>query len=159
MAEGTSQRVGYAERLTVPLAWWLIGTFFLLTFWLAMGFYLGWWQGLLGTAVLFGLTAWVLVGYGSSSVVVDADGVQAGPSRVEWEWVTAVRALDAAETRDRQRSKADARAYLLLRSYLKRSIEVTIDDPADPHPYWLVSCRHPDELAEAAQGFLGARRQ
>ena len=42
---------------------------------------------------------------------------------------------------------ADARAYLLLRPYLKRAVRVEITDPADPTPYWLVSTRHPDELA------------
>jgi hypothetical protein len=38
---------------------------------------------------------------------------------------------------------ADARAYLLLRPYLKRAVRVEITDPADPTPYWLVSTRHP----------------
>ena len=44
---------------------------------------------------------------------------------------------------------ADARAYLLLRPYLKRAVRVEITDPADPTPYWLVSTRHPDRLAAA----------
>ena len=42
---------------------------------------------------------------------------------------------------------ADARAYLLLRPYLKRAVRVEITDPADPAPYWLVSTRHADALA------------
>ena len=44
---------------------------------------------------------------------------------------------------------ADARAFLLLRPYLKRAVQVEIADPADPTPYWLVRTRHPDELAAA----------
>ncbi|OYO10466.1 DUF3093 domain-containing protein [Enemella evansiae] len=154
-----ADRQSYAERLTAPLSWWLIAGFFLATFWLAMGFYLGWLQGLAGTAVLGGLAAWVLIDYGSVRVAAGPDGLRAGRARIEWQWVSGVTALDAAATRDRQRVKADARAYLLLRSYLKRAVEVTIDDPADPHPYWLVSCRRPDELARVAQGYLGKRRQ
>ena len=31
--------------------------------------------------------------------------------------------------------------------YLKRAVQVEITDPADPAPYWLISTRHPDELA------------
>ena len=44
---------------------------------------------------------------------------------------------------------ADARAYLLLRPYLRASVRVGIDDPADPTPYWLVSTRRPERLAAA----------
>ena len=55
--------------------------------------------------------------------------------------------LDADATRRAAGVDADARAFLLLRPYLKRSVRVEITDPADPAPYWLVSTRHPDELA------------
>ena len=44
---------------------------------------------------------------------------------------------------------ADARAFLLTRPYLKRSVKITVQDPADRTPYWLVSTRHPRELADA----------
>ena len=63
----------------------------------------------------------------------------------------AVAALDAEETRRVAGPEADARAYLLLRPYLKRAVRVEITDPADPAPYWLVSSRHPDELARAVR--------
>ena len=44
---------------------------------------------------------------------------------------------------------ADARAYLLLRPYRKKAVKVSLSDPADPTPYWLVSTRRPDALAAA----------
>ena len=46
---------------------------------------------------------------------------------------------------------ADARAYLLLRPYLKRAVRVEIADPADPAPYWLVSTAHADALVGMAR--------
>ncbi len=49
-------------------------------------------------------------------------------------------------------SEADARAYLLVRPYLKRAVRVTVVDPADPTPYWLVGTRHPEALAAALNG-------
>jgi hypothetical protein len=52
---------------------------------------------------------------------------------------------------------ADARAYLLLRPYLKRAVKVQITDPADPTPYWLVSSRHPEALAGALNAARTAR--
>ena len=58
-------------------------------------------------------------------------------------------ALDADATRRLAGSEADARAYLLLRPYLKRAVRVEITDPADPTPYWLLSTRHPDRAGQA----------
>ena len=51
------------------------------------------------------------------------------------------------ETRRIAGVEADARAYLLIRPYLKRAVKVEITDPADPAPYWLIGTRHPEELA------------
>ncbi|MGA9746160.1 MAG: DUF3093 family protein, partial [Nocardioides sp.] len=33
--------------------------------------------------------------------------------------------------------------------YLARSVQVPVDDPGDPAPYWLVSTRHPQRLVAA----------
>ena len=57
--------------------------------------------------------------------------------------------LDAAASHRVAGVDADARAYLLLRPYVKRSVQVPVQDPADPAPYWLVSTRRPDRLAAA----------
>ena len=62
-----------------------------------------------------------------------------------------VAALDAAGMRRAAGVDADARAYLLLRPYLKRGVRVEIADPADPTPYWLVSCRRPDRVVAAVE--------
>ncbi len=44
---------------------------------------------------------------------------------------------------------ADARAFLFTRPYLKRAVKVTVLDPGDRTPYWLISSRHPHRLAAA----------
>jgi hypothetical protein len=44
---------------------------------------------------------------------------------------------------------ADARAYLLLRPYVRRAVRIEITDPRDTTPYWLLSTRHPERLAAA----------
>jgi hypothetical protein len=51
---------------------------------------------------------------------------------------------------------ADARAYLLLRPYLKRAVRVTVRDDRDPTPYWLVSSRDPEHLATAIRVISGS---
>ena len=47
---------------------------------------------------------------------------------------------------------ADARAFLVTRPYISRAVKVTIEDPADPTPYWLISSRHPRQLTAALHG-------
>ena len=44
---------------------------------------------------------------------------------------------------------ADPRAHIVQRTWIPESVVVTVADPADPHPYWLVSSRRPVHLADA----------
>ncbi|WP_291055514.1 DUF3093 domain-containing protein [Herbiconiux sp.] len=43
----------------------------------------------------------------------------------------------------------DARAYLAIRGWIKPVVKMTIADPQDPTPYWLVSTRRPGDLIDA----------
>ena len=67
----------------------------------------------------------------------------AGPAHISARPGRPAEPLDAEETRRVHGVDADARAFLLTRPYLKRSVQVPVHDPADPTPYWLVSTRHP----------------
>ena len=77
--------------------------------------------------------------------------LRAGRARVPLTYVGGVEALDADGMRRQAGVDADARAYLLLRPYLKRGVKVEITDPADPAPYWLLSCRRPDLVVSALE--------
>lgn len=43
----------------------------------------------------------------------------------------------------------DPAAYVLHRSWVGPLILVVLEDPDDPTPYWLVSCRHPGRMLAA----------
>jgi hypothetical protein len=86
---------------------------------------------------------------GSARIVVGDGAFRAGRAHIGAEHLGAAHALDAEETHRTAGVEADARAYLLLRPYLKRAVKVEITDPSDPAPYWLVCTRHPEELARA----------
>ena len=47
--------------------------------------------------------------------------------------------------------RLDARAWLLIRGWVSPVVKVEVDDAADPVPYWLVSTRRPEQVAEAIQ--------
>ena len=80
-----------------------------------------------------------------------------GRAVLELAYVSAVAGLDPEATAERSGPKADVRAHLVLRPYARSSIELTLHDPADPVPYWLVSTRRPAALAQAVQTARAAR--
>jgi Protein of unknown function (DUF3093) len=143
--------VDYAERLTVPLRWWVQGTMLVASLWLAVlaatPEVVAWSVTAVAVAVMVAL----FVGYGRPRVAVGDGTLRAGRAHIGLEHVGEVTALDAEGVRRQAGVDADARAYLLLRPYLKRGVRVDITDPADPAPYWLVSCRRPDAVVTAVR--------
>ncbi|CAM4338557.1 hypothetical protein MB901379_01838 [Mycobacterium basiliense] len=43
----------------------------------------------------------------------------------------------------------DPAAFVLHRAWIGPMVLLVLDDPDDPTPYWLVSCRHPDRVLSA----------
>jgi hypothetical protein len=60
-------------------------------------------------------------------------------------------ALDA-QARVERGTGLDARAFLVIRGWVQPVVKVPITDPSDPTPYWLLSSRHPEELAAEING-------
>lgn len=139
----------YHERLGVPLRWWAQGTMAVAILWLTIVVAVPGPTAWIATALAFSLIAACLFWYGDARVIVSDGWFRAGRARIETSHVGTVTALDAEQTRLVAGRDADARAFLLLRPYLKRAVKVEINDPADPTPYWLVSSRHADALATA----------
>jgi hypothetical protein len=140
----------FRERLTVPIIWWVLAGLFALSVLLAVGAYLGPVWGI-GTSVATLLVAATIFGYASLVISVSGKETHVGRASIEHAYVADCRALDADQTRRRAGVEADARAHLVLRPYIKTAVEITLDDPDDPVPYWLVSTRHPQRLAAALQ--------
>jgi hypothetical protein len=140
----------FRERLTVPIIWWVLAGLFALSVLLAVGAYLGPVWGI-GTSVATLLVAATIFGYASLVISVSGKETRVGRATIEHAYVAGCRALDADQTRRRAGVEADARAHLVLRPYIKTAVEITLDDPDDPVPYWLVSTRHPQRLAAALQ--------
>ncbi|WP_136709792.1 DUF3093 domain-containing protein [Agromyces sp. H66] len=57
-----------------------------------------------------------------------------------------------ADARVERGTGLDARAFLVIRGWVRPVVRVPITDPADPTPYWLISTRRPNELAAAING-------
>ncbi|MGD7705597.1 DUF3093 domain-containing protein [Microlunatus sp. Y2014] len=144
----------YTELLWVPVHWWLLGVGFALSMVLAVTHFLGWGPGAVSGVAVMAVVAALFLSYGGLRIRVDDEGLHLGRGVLTWPYVASVAALDEAAGRDRMGPQADARALLVVRPYLPRVVEVTLDDPADPHPYWLVGSRRPELLAAAIRSHL-----
>jgi hypothetical protein len=138
----------FRERLTVPVIWWVLAGLFSLSVLLAVGAYLGPTWGA-GTSVATIVIAAAIFISASILISVDSDELRVGRASIEHLYIADCRALDPEQTRRRAGVEADARAHLVLRPYVKTAVEITLNDPEDPVPYWLVSTRHPQQLAAA----------
>ncbi|MFG2825875.1 DUF3093 domain-containing protein [Streptomyces sp. NPDC048434] len=138
----------YEERLTAPRSWWVIAALIgvacalmllpLGTLWL-----LG---GLIGGAAL---SAVAVSSYGSVRIRVVGGALIAGDAKIPVTALGEAWALDADEAMAWRTHKADARAFMLLRGYIRTAVRVEITDPQDPTPYAYLSTRAPERLVAA----------
>ena len=146
----------YRERLTVPMSWLLLGTLFALSALVAVGWYRGALWG-----VVTGLAAMAIAGaiFAAASVTItmEAGELAVGRARIELSYLSGAIPLDKQAASHRAGPGADARAFLVVRPYIPGAVEITLDDPDDPVPYWLISSRHPQQLASALSAAISAR--
>ena len=138
----------FRERLHVPVVWWLLAAGSALTLLLALGVSAGPAWGIGAAAVSLVVTTALFV---RSAVLIEVDDVmlRVGRAQLEHRYIGGAHPLDAEQTGHRAGVAADARAHPVLRPYVSTAVEVTLDDPDDPVPYWLVSSRRPAALAAA----------
>jgi len=80
------------------------------------------------------------------TIRVTEDELIAGNARIPLTLVgepVAFHGEDASLERGR---RLDARAWLLIRGWIKPVVKVPVLDADDPAPYWLLSTRNPDQL-------------
>jgi hypothetical protein len=144
---GRPEVVRYAEVLRVPLRWWALSTMFHVTVFVAFAVATPLPVAVATTAALVVVTTAWFLSYGSARLVVTDHVFRAGRAQIEVRWLADPRPLDGEQTWRAAGPGADARAWLVLRPYLRESVMVQVVDPGDPVPYWLVSTRRPGELA------------
>ncbi|WP_336054639.1 DUF3093 domain-containing protein [Streptomyces sp. CA2R101] len=138
----------YEERLTAPPSWWVIAAMIgvacaLMLLPLGTLWMLG---GLIGGAAL---SAVAVSSYGSARIRVVGGALIAGDAKIPVTALGEARALDADEALAWRTHKADARAFMLLRGYIRTAVRVEITDPQDPTPYAYLSTRTPERLVAA----------
>lgn len=137
----------YVEKLGP--AWWLVvATGLLVPATLLIFLPLNWILGLSMGLALWGLTLALLWGF-APSLRVENGLFLAGKARIELNFVGEATAFAKDEARNQKGPDLDARAWLVMVPWVEPVAKITIRDPQDPTPYWLVSSRRPTELIDA----------
>lgn len=152
------QVVRYSERLWVPWWWWLPGLAVAALIALEVN------QGVRALpnwvpfAVLLPVAAAVLLWFSKTEVRV-LSGRADDPAAQTELWVgdahlpVSVISRSAEVPRSAKSAalgrQLDPAAYVVHRAWVGPMVLVVLDDPDDPTPYWLVSCRRPDRVLSA----------
>lgn len=150
---------GYAERLRVP--WWLWLPVLALAAGLAAEVGLGapglkTWVPYVVTLPLTALGIWWL---GRIRVAVVAGELRVDDAKLPVRFIADAIPLDLAGRREVLGVGADPLAFVVQRPWVPGAVQVLLDDPADPTPYWVISSRHPTRLAAALLAARDAPRQ
>ena len=82
-------------------------------------------------------------------IEVTADLLRVGPARIERKYISGVTSLTSEEMRILRGPKINTEAYMQIRFWISTGVKITISDPQDPTPYWLVSSKKAHQLAGA----------
>lgn len=93
----------------------------------------------------------VVIAVVASSLRIEVSGsdLRVGSAHIDVAFIGDIRISAKENTRRLMGVDADLRAWTAHRALASGALQLTIDDPRDPTPYWLVSTNRPDELARA----------
>ena len=141
----------YRERLFAPPLWWATGMLTMLTFGAIVwtGFDLGITVAVFATLII--VTAAFLLNWGRVTIEVGGGELRVGSDRLALTDVGEVQPLTEAQARALRGPRADPRAYILIRPYLRYAVYIEVTGPTADCPYWLLATRRPAELAAAIE--------
>jgi DUF3093 family protein len=141
--------VGYDERLRVPVWWWGVGAGIAAI--LAVEVHLADrdlppWIGVVPALIVVGL---FLAALGRIRIRVSGGRLYVSDATLPLRYVSEIAPLDAAGKRRLLGPEGDPAAFVVQRAWAPGAVYLRLDDPDDRTPYWLVSTRHPEQLARA----------
>ncbi|MFC4223682.1 DUF3093 domain-containing protein [Lysinibacter cavernae] len=144
----------YTERLR-PGIWMFVAAFLIVPGTMLVLFPISIPAAVISAIVLYVLVAGTLL-YSSPTVSVVDKTFTAGRAQISVDQIGEIEAFSGEEATAERGPRSDARSYLMIRGWVDPILKITITDPNDPTPYWLVSTRRPHELADAIRTAQGA---
>lgn len=148
MSTRSETSVQYRERLRTPWWWYPVALFvasllaaefhiagYRLTDWIPFG-------------TLLPLAAAIVWWMGHNTLEISDGELRVRGAHLPLSYVTGSVGLDAATLRRVVGREGDPAAFVAIRPWVGPGVQLWLDDPEDPTPYWVVSTRHPQRLLE-----------
>lgn len=143
-----SHTVSYRETLRPPVWWYAVGLVVAgllaaefhissldLTDWLSFG-------------ILLPLSVVIVWSLGRGALEIADGELRIRGAHVPLRDISGAVALDAATLRRVVGREGDPAAFVAIRPWIGPGVQLWLDDPEDPTPYWVVSTRHPQRVVE-----------
>jgi hypothetical protein len=137
----------YRERLWAA-PWLFISTALVIPASLIVFAPINWIAGVITAIVLYAGCVGMLIA-SSPTIRVTKSTLLAGRAQIPLTLVGEPTGYDADDAILQRGQRLDARAWLLIRGWVKPVVKVPVLDADDPTPYWLLSTRSPDRLVRA----------
>ncbi|WP_229401242.1 DUF3093 domain-containing protein [Micromonospora okii] len=153
----TAAPTTYAERLGLP--WWLwlagllVGGFLAVELWMGADGARAWLPFVVLPLASLATLWWL----GRIRVEVTDGELRVDDARLPVRFVADAVPLDAEGRREVLGVGADPLAFVVQRPWISGAVQVVLDDPADPTPFWVVSTRDPVRLAATLVAARDAR--
>lgn len=159
-----SQKVIFKEAIRPPF--WLIAFIYFMLFSLVIAVWAAFDNAAainaFGIALVLGLVAiylsisTIVVGsalHESGNGKTDGEGLELiiGRAHIPTKYLSKVELLSKEEFALTRTRNADPAAYLATSFWLSKGVKVTVNDPRDPTPYWLISTKRANELKVALE--------
>ncbi len=138
----------YREVIHPPL--WLLG----LVYFFSLSLVLSIWAALGNNPAfvsLVVLTLSLIALYFKTALVIEVDQIElrVGRAHMAHKHIGQINLLNNQEFRRVRTRDADPAAFLAIRFWSPRAIQLIVDDERDSTPYWLISTAHGNELLKA----------
>jgi hypothetical protein len=82
-----------------------------------------------------------------STITIDGQELRIDQAHIEIKYLGGVEKLTSSQMRLLRTRDADPAAFLAIKFWLSTGVKITISDPRDPTPYWLVTSKRGQEIS------------
>jgi hypothetical protein len=82
-----------------------------------------------------------------STITLDSEELRIDRAHIEIKYLGSATVVDSQTMRLLRTRDADPAAYLAIRFWISKGIKITVVDPRDPTPYWLITSKRGEEIA------------
>jgi hypothetical protein len=82
-----------------------------------------------------------------STITLDGKELRIDRAHIDIKYLGSATVLDSPTMRLLRTRDADPVAYLAIKFWMPKGIKITVVDPRDPTPYWLITSKRGEEIA------------